>query len=459
MEAEPELKERDDGDGETGKALVVVLVGAPGSGKSTFCEDVMGASARSWTRICQDSIANGKPGTKSQCIKSATEALKQGKSIFIDRCNIDRSQRADFMGLAGQRSEVHAVVLNLPARVCISRSVKRSGHEGNLQGGRAAAVVNKMLQNLEPPQIDEGFSRITFCPTEPEVNALVNAYSSLGPADSLPHGCFGKKNPDSKVQLGIARFLKKAEKNPHEKNLQESSSSIPTGNSPFGESERKKHKGDEKHRAPWAEALHRLAMEPDKDPHVLLEVTDDFIVLPDLYPKAKKHVLVVSREENLDSLADVERKHQPLLRKLHEAAMRWTSKFLEKDPSLTFRLGYHSVPSMRQLHLHVISQDLDSEHMKNKKHWNSFTTAFFRDSVDVIAEVEREGGVASAAAERLLVAELRCHRCRSAQPSLPKLKAHASRCRAAFPGHLLQGGRLVTAAPPSDGDGTKLQTL
>ena len=41
-----------------------------------------------------------------------------------------------------------------------------------------------------------------------------------------------------------------------------------------------------------------------------------------------------------------------------------------------FALGFHAAPSMRQLHLHVISLDFASEALKNKKHWNSFATAF-----------------------------------------------------------------------------------
>lgn len=36
-----------------GKPIVVILVGAPGSGKSTFCEQVMASSTRPWARICQ----------------------------------------------------------------------------------------------------------------------------------------------------------------------------------------------------------------------------------------------------------------------------------------------------------------------------------------------------------------------------------------------------------------------
>lgn len=32
------------------------------------------------------------------------------------------------------------------------------------------------------------------------------------------------------------------------------------------------------------------------------------------------------------------------------------------------------------VHLHVISQDFDSPSLKNKKHWNSFTTDYFMES-------------------------------------------------------------------------------
>ncbi|KAL3027338.1 hypothetical protein AAZX31_03G046800 [Glycine max] len=68
-----------------------------------------------------------------------------------------------------------------------------------------------MLQHKELPKLSEGFSRITFCQNESDVKNALNTYNTLGPLDSLPHGCFGQKNPDSKIQLGIMMFLKKAE--------------------------------------------------------------------------------------------------------------------------------------------------------------------------------------------------------------------------------------------------------
>lgn len=100
---------------------------------------------------------------------------------------------------------------------------------------------------------------------------------------------------------------------------------------------------------------------------------------------------------------------------------------------------------MRQLHLHVISQDFNSKHLKNKKHWNSFNTAFFRDSVDVLEEISNHGKATLKDDDSLLSMELRCHRCRSAHPSIPRLKSHISSCRAPFPSSLLENGRLMLA--------------
>lgn len=45
-----------------------------------------------------------------------------------------------------------------------------------------------------------------------------------------------------------------------------------------------------------------------------------------------------------------------------------------------FKVGYHAVPSLNRLHLHVISKDFESLFLKTKKHWNSFNTEFFIDA-------------------------------------------------------------------------------
>ncbi|KAM1648696.1 hypothetical protein ACFX2K_010064 [Malus domestica] len=68
-----------------------------------------------------------------------------------------------------------------------------NGHEGNVQGGKAVVIVNRMLQKKELPKLSEGFARITCCQRESEVQSAVDAYSGLGPLDTLPSGYFGQK--------------------------------------------------------------------------------------------------------------------------------------------------------------------------------------------------------------------------------------------------------------------------
>ncbi|KAM1457621.1 hypothetical protein ACFX13_035636 [Malus domestica] len=131
-------------------------------------------------------------------------ALKDGKSVFIDRCNVEKEQRDDFVKLGGSSQvDVHDVVLDLPAKLCILRYVKRKGHEGKVEGRKAVAIVNRMLQKKELPKLSEGFARITCCQSESDVQSFVDAYSGLGPLDTLPNGYFGQKNPGAKIQLGL----------------------------------------------------------------------------------------------------------------------------------------------------------------------------------------------------------------------------------------------------------------
>jgi aprataxin len=43
--------------------------------------------------------------------------------------------------------------------------------------------------------------------------------------------------------------------------------------------------------------------------------------------------------------------------------------------------------------LHLISQDFQSEHLKTKKHWNSFTTAFFVSVDEILKQLEDKDSV------------------------------------------------------------------
>ncbi|XP_022697041.1 aprataxin-like [Varroa jacobsoni] len=148
------------------------------------------------------------------------------------------------------------------------------------------------------------------------------------------------------------------------------------------------------------------------------------VAIADKFPKARHHWLVLPRED-IPTIKALRSHHVPILEHLEKIGRQLIADngLDEKD----FRLGYHAVPSMAQLHLHVISQDFDSPSLKTKKHWNSFTTAFFVDSGVVVNDIRTNGSftvVEPRIAEVLLKKDLKCHRCEYKPPTIPKLKEH-----------------------------------
>lgn len=59
--------------------------------------------------------------------------------------------------------QAHAVVLDLPAKLCANRATNRVDHEGGLDGPKAKQAVYRMgsqLAKAGPPQASEGLSSV-----------------------------------------------------------------------------------------------------------------------------------------------------------------------------------------------------------------------------------------------------------------------------------------------------------
>ena len=125
-----------------------------------------------------------------------------------------------------------------------------------------------------------------------------------------------------------------------------------------------------------------------KNPDLIILEDEKVVVIKDAYPKAKFHYLVCPKQD-IQTIKQVTKEHLPLLK--HMEAMG--KKVCEMHKDHTFKLGYHSVPSMVRLHMHVISDDFDSVCLKNKKHWNSFTTEFFVPSEKILKDLEEQGSI------------------------------------------------------------------
>jgi aprataxin len=179
-------------------------------------------------------------------------------------------------------------------------------------------------------------------------------------------------------------------------------------------------------------------------PSVVLSADKQWVIIHDMFPKATVHLLILPRDPAIqarhpfDVLAD-----STFLTSAKTEASKWRlfvsnelrRRFgadsileanrraaMDADPPLEsselppgrawlseVRVGVHAQPSMNDLHIHVISQEMHSERMKHRKHYNSFKTPFFVDLDDFPLkedDVRRHPG-----REGYLQSDLKCWRC------------------------------------------------
>jgi aprataxin len=188
-------------------------------------------------------------------------------------------------------------------------------------------------------------------------------------------------------------------------------------------------KGSNQRDGSWSTKLFDYCKHPEQHQDFVVWFDDRIVIIRDVFPKSKFHFLVMPREI-VPTFADLNEKHVPLLRAMLEK-QAWLRDTFDPNDEHGFRAGFHAVPSMKQLHMHVISQDFTSDALKNKKHWNSFNTAFFVEASKFIGDLEDFGAIAfdREQYEAMLKEDLKCHRCRLKLANIPKLKDHITKCK------------------------------
>ncbi|KAK6510527.1 aprataxin-like protein [Arthrobotrys conoides] len=207
----------------------------------------------------------------------------------------------------------------------------------------------------------------------------------------------------------------------------------------------------------------------------MLFYNDDFVVIKDAFPKATVHALILPRDisithlqplellnsnpELLTSIRKIAFQTRELLakelRRIHlktSALERSREEAFEKledraisepgfDPDSEesqallppgrdwescIKIGVHARPSMSNLHIHVISEDMHSERVKKKNHFNSFNSGFFvnLDEFPLDKDDERIPGVGHVT-NGMLKGDMVCWRCkRNFRNRFKELKDH-----------------------------------
>lgn len=151
------------------------------------------------------------------------------------------------------------------------------------------------------------------------------------------------------------------------------------------------------HAGHWTKALETILQccereEESANNPIVFFGNEKFVSTYDRYPKGRYHVLVMRRHRKLQhdgqlrhikTLNDLEPQHLHELREFHSFASSIASRIqafhatTTSHGSLDLRLGYHAIPSLEHLHLHIISSDFDSPCIKTHTHIASFIPPFF----------------------------------------------------------------------------------
>ncbi len=160
-------------------AKLIILIGPPASGKSTWRAKFLASTTEEWVVASTDDLvdewaaergltydeAHSKApwGQFNKTFKYAyRNALSDGKNVIIDRTSMSAKNRKDYFKDLPEGTEVEAVVF-----VVDDAELKRRMQARKEVTGKSVPYVAlmSMQKRYQAPTLDEGFTKITYVRT------------------------------------------------------------------------------------------------------------------------------------------------------------------------------------------------------------------------------------------------------------------------------------------------------
>lgn len=184
---------------------LVVLIGATGSGKSTFAKKHFKPTEIVSSDICRGLISDDE---NNQAVSSDAFALaryiagmrlKRGLLTVIDATNVQEESRRDWVNLAREYHVLPvAIIINVPEKVCVERNKLRS--DRNMGAHVIPQHISQLKRSLKKLKY-EGFRHVIELRSQEEIDAVTgiirdplynNKKHESGPFDIIGdvHGCY-----------------------------------------------------------------------------------------------------------------------------------------------------------------------------------------------------------------------------------------------------------------------------
>ena len=135
---------------------VIILVGSPGCGKSTFSENYL--VPKGYVRINQDNLK-----TKQKVIKCLIENMDKGKKIVIDSTNPQKINRGEYIKICKEKNyPVRAFVFQVSKELAMHLNNLRAINKQRKHFSEHVNVIpiHTFFKNFEQPELSEGFKEI-----------------------------------------------------------------------------------------------------------------------------------------------------------------------------------------------------------------------------------------------------------------------------------------------------------